>query len=95
MVDSAQKGFPTQALVQEDARPAFSSATSVREKITGKVQVTEGGFTGARYLEKCGSQLSALSSASSASASHKSGGSLLEQEQSRHQDHLELLERLV
>ena len=102
-VDAAQKGlermqravtdiFPNQALVQEDARRA-PLCTSVGEKI--KTQVTECGFTGARYLENCGSQSSARSSASSASASHKSGGSLLEQEQSRHQNHLELLERLV
>jgi hypothetical protein len=110
-VDAAQKGlermqraatdiFPNQALVQEDARHAFlprsASATSVGEKIKGAdAQVTEWGFTGTRYLEKCGSQSSALSRASSASASHESGGSLLEQEQSRHQNHLELLERLV
>jgi hypothetical protein len=59
--------FPNQALVHEEARPAVlqrsESATSVGEKITGKAQVAEGGFTGARYLEKCGSQSSALSSA--------------------------------
>ena len=100
--------FHNLALVQDDERQASlqksKSATSVREKVKGaNAQVTEWGFSGTRGTAKTGSQSSlaasgksdVMSLSSGSSVSHESRGSLLEQEESRHKEHLEFLVSLV
>ena len=100
--------FHNLALVQDDERQASlqksKSATSVREKVKGaNAQVTEWGFSGTRGTAKRGSQSSlaasgksdVMSLSSGSSVSHESRGSLLEQEESRHKEHLEFLVSLV
>ncbi len=100
--------FHNLALLQDDARHASlrrsNSATSVRENVkSANAQVTEWGFPGTRGTAKTGSQSSlaasgkpdVMSLSSGSSVSHESRGSLLEQEESRHQQHLEFLVSLV
>ena len=78
--------------------------TSVGEKMqSSNAQVTEWGFPGTRGLATGGSQSSlpehgkthAMSHSSGSSVSHDSGGSLFEREETRHQQRLQFLERMV
>ncbi len=88
-----QKDYPSEHTAQmRDMQSQRSErATSVEKMKGADAQVAEWVFSNTRGLAKSGSQSSAISSGSS--VSRDSG--VLAKEESRHLQHLELLERLV